>query len=216
MTQTPASISAFTPRRLVLAAVALASLALTGCGSEVSGSAPQREPAKNVASTERPAQPSPEQAAFAAMLATYAQMCPPADGVPMAPPNKPEPVQSLPPGAMPPPEPIEPGPETALDRHEFCTSVHHEQRVIEALQKVAEPTPTKVRKTLNDLGYIDERIHGLKQEGKTTRFHLDLRENGSRLGEAGLAAGLETDVTPYVVPATGPFTVNSEVKPEGH
>ncbi|MFH9008543.1 hypothetical protein ACH4E5_35550 [Streptomyces afghaniensis] len=100
-----------------------------------------------------------------------------------------------------------------MDRHDGCTSVQHEQRIIEALQMVVDPTPAKVRKTLNSLGYIDERIHGLKQDGKTTRFYLDLRENGGRLCEAGLAAGETTDVTPCVAPATGPFTVQTEEQP---
>ncbi|MFJ8464536.1 hypothetical protein [Streptomyces swartbergensis] len=100
-----------------------------------------------------------------------------------------------------------------MDRHDWCTSVHHEQRIIEALQKVVEPTPAKVRKTLNSLGYIDERIHGLKQDGKTTRFYLDLREKGGKLCEAGRAAGATTDVTPCIAPATGPFTVKTEEQP---
>ncbi len=76
-----------------------------------------------------------------------------------------------------------------MDDRDWCVSAHHEQRVIAALQKVADPTPAKVRKTLNGLGYTDERIHHLKQDGKKTRFHLDLREDGGRLCESGLAAG---------------------------
>ncbi|MGW0565021.1 hypothetical protein ACWDZ4_31625 [Streptomyces sp. NPDC003016] len=167
-----------------------------------------------------PTQPSPEQKAFSAMLTTYAQTCPPPGGRPLAPsgePTAPEPVLNLAPGETPPTGPIEPapptGPETELNRRDWCASVHHEQRIIEALQKVAEPTPAKVRKTLNDFGYIDEHIHGLKQDGNTTRFYLDLRESGGRLCEAGLAAGETTDVTPCVAPATGPFTVTSEKRP---
>ncbi|MER7405727.1 hypothetical protein ABT373_25380 [Streptomyces sp. NPDC000070] len=220
MTHIRASISAFARHRRGLAAAALVSLALTGCGSELKGSGPRGEPVGGVASKARPTQPSPEQEAFAAMLDRYAQACPPSDGVPPAPPGKstsPEPERSLAPGETPPTDPIEPGPLTGpaaeLDRHDWCTSVHHEQRIIEALQKVVEPTPAKVRKTLNSLGYIDERIHGLKQDGKTTRFHLDLRENGGQLCEAGLAAGETTEVTPCVAPATGPFTVKTEERP---
>ncbi|MFF1398551.1 hypothetical protein ACFVZD_32645 [Streptomyces sp. NPDC058287] len=67
--------------------------------------------------------------------------------------------------------------------------------------------PAKVRKTLNGLGYVDEHIHGLKQDGKATRFYLDLREKGGRLCEAGLAAGERTAITVCAVPATGPFAV---------
>ncbi|MCX5317738.1 hypothetical protein [Streptomyces sp. NBC_00154] len=221
MTHIHASISAFARHRRGLATAALAALALalTSCGSEPSGGGPRSDPARNIASKERPAQPSPEQA-FAAMLDMYAKECPAANGVPPTPPGKPsspEPARSLAPGETPPDEPIEPGPLTGpaaeLDRHEWCTSVHHEQRIIEALQKVADPTPATVRKTLNRLGYIDEHIHGLKQDGKTTRFHLDLRENGSRLCETGVAAGETTDVNPCVARATGAFTITTEAQP---
>jgi hypothetical protein len=92
-----------------------------------------------------------------------------------------------------------------LNDRDWCASVQHEQRIVEALQAVPEPTPAKVRKTLNDLGYIDERIHGLEQVGRTTRFRLDLREKGGRLCENGSAAGEETDISPCVAPAAGPF-----------
>ncbi|GGS50175.1 hypothetical protein F2B00_01625 [Streptomyces parvus] len=100
-----------------------------------------------------------------------------------------------------------------MDDRDWCVSAHHEQRVIAALQKVADPTPAKVRKTLNSLGYTDERIHHLKQDGKKTRFHLDLREGGGRLCESGLAAGAVSDVVPCVAVAEGPFEVASEVRP---
>ncbi|MFJ9887584.1 hypothetical protein ACIQRW_17175 [Streptomyces sp. NPDC091287] len=72
-----------------------------------------------------------------------------------------------------------------MSARDWCASAHHEQRVIEALQSVPEPTPAKVRATLNSLGYIDEHIHGLQQYGKATRFYLDLRESRGRLCEAG-------------------------------
>ncbi|MFB7086446.1 hypothetical protein [Streptomyces sp. NPDC056296] len=119
--------------------------------------------------------------------------------------------ESLAPGETPPAEPIEPGaptgPAAELNDRDWCASVQHEQRIVQALQTVPEPSPAKVRKTLNDLGYIDERIHGLKQDGKITRFYLDLREKGGRLCEEGLAAGEETDIFACVAPAAGPFTV---------
>ncbi|MFE8913798.1 hypothetical protein [Streptomyces globisporus] len=92
-------------------------------------------------------------------------------------------------------------------------SVHHEQRVIAALQMLADPTTAKVRKTLNSLGYTDERIHHLKQDGKKTRFHLDLREDGGRLCESGVAAGAVSDVVPCVAAAEGPFAITSESRP---
>ncbi len=122
--------------------------------------------------------------------------------------------QSLTPGATPPTGPVEPGaptePGAELSERDRCASVQHEQRIIEALQAIPEPTPAKVRKTLNDLGYIDERIHDLKQDGKVTRFYLDLREKGGQLCEKGLAAGDESDVTPYAALATGAFTIKGQ------
>ncbi|MFJ6099679.1 hypothetical protein ACIQHY_01520 [Streptomyces sp. NPDC092359] len=251
MTQNRFSVKVFARHRHGLAAVslaALASLALTGCGSEVAGGAPQGTSAKSVGpGTSGPEQPSPErpssgQKAFAAMLATQVRTCPQPGGDPSVPsgastgtkpvrsqaprdtpptepirpasPHVPEPVRSLAPGETPPTDPIEPAPPTGpaaeLNRRDWCASVQHEYRIVEALQKVAEPTPAKVRKTLNGLGYIDEHIHDLQQDGRTTRFYLDLRENGGRLCGAGLAAGEATDVNPCVARATGPFTVTSE------
>ncbi|MFI6862226.1 hypothetical protein ACIBKZ_20380 [Streptomyces sp. NPDC050421] len=92
-------------------------------------------------------------------------------------------------------------------------SARHQEHIAQALLKVAEPTPAKVRRTLNSLGYPDERIHGLKQDGKSTRFHLDLRENGGKLCEAGLAAGETTEVYTCAALAAGPFTVKTEEQP---
>ncbi|MFC8867847.1 hypothetical protein ACFUAC_09360 [Streptomyces sp. NPDC057148] len=119
--------------------------------------------------------------------------------------------RSLAPGETPPAAPVEPGaptgPEAELNDRDRCRSVQHEQRIVQALQAVPEPTPAKVRRVLNDLGYIDERIHGLEQDGERTRFHLDLREKGGRLCEEGLAAGMETGISVCVATAEGPFTV---------
>ncbi len=146
------------------------------------------------------------------MLDTVAKECPAADGVP-----NPLPKPARVPGETPRPGTREPspvtGPAAELDRHDWCSGVRHEQRVIEALQKVEEPTPAKVRKTLNSLGYIDERIHDLKQAGKTTRFYLDLREKGGQLCEAGVASGATSDMNPCVAQAGGPFTVKTEAQP---
>ena len=112
--------------------------------------------------------------------------------------------QSAPSGRTPAPDPIEPcaptGPEAELSVRDRCASVQHEQRIIEALQAVAKPNPDKVREALNRLGYIDERIHGLKQAGRATHVHLDLRENGGRLCETGRAAGDQPEVTACTAP----------------
>ncbi|MDG9711279.1 hypothetical protein [Streptomyces sp. DH10] len=114
-------------------------------------------------------------------------------------------METPPEGAI---EPIVPtaGPEVELDARDWCASVLHEQRVAQALWDLVDPTPSKVRATLNDLGYVDERIHDLRQSGATTRFFLDLRDKGGRLCLEGSAAGERTVVDTCVAPATGPFT----------
>jgi hypothetical protein len=216
MTPITASASAFAYPRRTLAAATLTALALTGCGGNGgSDSETQGEPGRGV-DTKVSATPSnPEQSAFAAMLDKIAHSCSStveaSSGPTTREPTGSEGKQSPAPGETPPAEPIEPGApmehENQLSDRERCASVQHEQRIIQALQAVSEPTPAKVRKSLNDLGYIDERIHDLRQDGKTTRFHLDLREKGSRLCEAGVAAGEETDVTACIAPASGSFVV---------
>ncbi|MFI9121827.1 hypothetical protein ACIGW0_20865 [Streptomyces bikiniensis] len=193
------------PGRAFVVAV-LASLALVGCGGQ-DGPGPGAGAGK--ASTPSS---SADRAAFAAMLDEVTRPCPPPGTAPAAPkPTGAQRQQSLAPGETPPTGPIEPGapsgPETVLDARDWCASVQHEQRIVEALQAVANPTPANVRRTLNGLGYIDERIHGLEQDGRTTRFRLDLREGGGRLCEVGTAAGEATEVTACVAPATGAFTV---------
>lgn len=214
---------AFTHRGRVLAVAALAALALSGCGSnEPSGSGPEAGPSGSADSEVIATSSSPEQVAFAAMLDRVAQPClstgaalgptdKNASGPTRKKPTGPAGQQSLAP-RVPPTDTIEPGaptgPEAELNDRDWCASVQHEQRIIEALQKVSEPTPAKVRKALNDLGYIDERIHGLEQDGEATRFYLDLRESGGRLCEAGRAAGEVTDVNVCAAPATGAFAVN--------
>ncbi|MFE7461561.1 hypothetical protein [Streptomyces sp. NPDC057554] len=218
MADTHISVSAFARYRRGLVGAALAALVLTGCGGEARGGGTQAEPDKRASSLTSSAQPGPEQAAFAAMLSTFGKKCPEPGRVDPRPTagkqTGSEATASLAPGETPPAEPIEPGPLTGpaaeLSDRDLCTSGHHEQRVVEALQEVADPTPVKVRKTLNSLGYIDEHIHGLQQDGTTTRFHLDLRESGGRLCVAGLAAGEESDASACVAPATGPFTVKTE------
>lgn len=223
MTQTPAFSSEFAHPLRALAAAALAVLALSGCGSgEQSGSGPQGGAAKGGESTVGAAAPGSEQAAFEEMLNQVAQSCASAGGAGQVPtdgtverpadrkPNAPGGEPSLAPGASPPDGPVEPGAPTGpgadLNDRDWCASVLHEQRIIETLQGVSEPDPVKVRKALNGLGYIDERIHGLKQEGEKTRFYLDLREKGGQLCEEGLAAGEVTEVTvcpPSAIKAAG-------------
>ncbi|MFF4312319.1 hypothetical protein [Streptomyces sp. NPDC001507] len=221
MTRIAAPISAFTRPRRTLGAAALAALALTGCGGNgASGSGPQGEPGAGAGTQVSATQLTPEQAAFAAMLDKVARPCSSTTGSTSGPTDKkptgPEGEPSLGPGETPPAQPVEPGAptEAPLDDRDQCASVQHEQRIIRALQAVPEPDPAKVRESLNSLGYISERIHDLKQDGKVTRFYLDLRQEGSRLCEVGTAAGEESDVTPCVAPATGSFAVR-KLSPDG-
>lgn len=221
MTHIRGPISMFTPGRRACAAAALtavAALALTACGTEQSGGGGR---AGNAGSSTVSQQPSPESAAAQALFDRFEKACP-EPGVNSRRPigtSKPdgEEPETIAPGETPPADPVEPapptGPEAELDDRDRCVSAHHEQRVIAALQMLADPTPAKVRTTLNGLGYTDERIHNLKQDGKKTRFHIDLREDGGRLCETGLAAGAVSDVVPCVAVAEGPFKVTSEVRP---
>ncbi|MET8978058.1 hypothetical protein ABZX85_20835 [Streptomyces sp. NPDC004539] len=186
---------------LMLAMAALAALALTACGTEQ---------AKADRSQSRPAGIAEAQpaTAFTEMLKKVAQQCP-ASAPPEAPPSGPAEMSST--AETPPSDAIEPiaptaGPEVELNARDWCAGNLHEERIAQALWNLAEPTPTKVRAILNDLGYIDERIHDLKQSGKITRFFLDLRDQGGRLCLDGSAAGEETVVDKCVAPVTGPFT----------
>ncbi|MFB7244340.1 hypothetical protein ACFCYX_17975 [Streptomyces populi] len=204
MRRTPAPTSTATrsPRRLrpVLAMTALAALTLTACGTEKAAvGGPRSNPADTAGDRSGEA--------FAKMLSEVAQQCPPS-APPEAPPTGP--ARTLPSGATPPSDAIEPiaptaGPEVELNARDWCASNLHEERVTQALWDLEDPTPAKVRAALNGLGYIDERIHGLERSGTATRFFLDLRERGGRLCLDGSAAGEETVVDKCVAPATGPF-----------
>ncbi|MEV5551519.1 hypothetical protein AB0L35_36230 [Streptomyces sp. NPDC052309] len=207
MRRTPALTSTFARSRrrprLTLVVTALAVLALGACGTEkTNADGEQTKPADAVGG--RP------DAAFTAMLDEIAQSCPPS-APPQAPPSGP--AETLPSGSVEtaPDDAIEPiaptaGPEVELNARDWCASALHEERIAQALWDLAEPTPTKVRAILNDLGYVDERIHDLKQSGATTRFFLDLRDKGGQLCLEGSAAGEQTVVDKCVAPATGPFT----------
>ncbi|MFF5437668.1 hypothetical protein [Streptomyces achromogenes] len=216
MKRTRARIEAVDPvmrrRRRTLAVTALAALALTACGSEQPDS--QRERVKSTSAVS-----ARKDAAFHRMLDEVARECPPPGTkreVPPAPPGgKPTAPVEAPPGATvePPPggavEPIAPtaGPEAELDARDWCAGVQHEQRVAEALLRLKRPDPAQVGKALNGLGYIDERIHGLKRSGAATKFVIDLRDKGGRLCLDGTANGELTEVEACVAPADGPFHI---------
>lgn len=186
--------------RMTLVTAVVATLGLTACGTESAGT----EAGLKAGGTEdRPG------TAFSKMLDEVAETCP-ADGPPQAPPTGPQNPQ--PPGAQetPPSDAVEPiaptaGPEVELNARDWCAGHLHEERVTQALWDLKNPSPADVRSILNDLGYIDERIHGLRKSGTATRFSLDLRDRGGRLCMAGSAAGTRTVVDMCVAPATGPF-----------
>lgn len=216
MTHIRGPIRVFAQGRRLVAAAALTALGITGCGTEQSDGGRQSGSAGSSTVSQ---QPSPEQAAAQALFDRFEKACP-EPGVKSRRPTgagKPatQEAETLAPGQMPPAGPIEPapltGPEAELDDRDLCVSAHHEQRIIAALQMLADPDPAKVRTTLNSLGYTDARIHHLKQDGMKTRFHIDLREDGGRLCASGLAAGAVSDVVPCVAVAEGPFKVTSEV-----
>ncbi|MFJ7265705.1 hypothetical protein ACIQV3_03410 [Streptomyces sp. NPDC099050] len=217
MTRTHGSTSTFarSSRRplLPVALTALAVLALGACGTaKATGSGEAAAPAAPAASAKPAAAAQPmgrlSSPALAEIQAHIAQSCP-APGTLQGGPPSPQPA---PPGAEaqnPGVTPIAPtaGPMVELDTRDWCAGVSHEQQVYLAVEKIAEPTPAKVRAALNAAGYPDERIHDLEQSGATTHFSLDLRENGGRLCVRGAVGGGEEPVTDKcVAPASGPFT----------
>ncbi|MFG2292884.1 hypothetical protein [Streptomyces sp. NPDC048603] len=187
--------------RLTLAITAFGVLALGACGTVKTTTSGEQTVRAEAAGSR---QPDPT---LAEVQEYIEQSCPAPGTPPVAQPSSPP----TPPGVKVPDDAIVPisptaGPEVELDGRDWCASHHHEQRIAEALWDLVNPTPTKVRTILNDLGYADERIHDLRQSGATTRFFLDLREQGGRLCLEGSAAGKETVVDKCVAPATGPFT----------
>ncbi|MFB7372448.1 hypothetical protein ACFC0D_21675 [Streptomyces sp. NPDC056222] len=198
---------------IALAVTAVTVLTLASCGTQKSGAAGSPSgPADAVgAQHTEAAAGSRQQTAFAAMLDEMAESCPtgarPGPPVPSEGPGG-EPLPSDDPATDVLEGPIAPtaGPEVELNARDWCASNRHEERIAQGLWKLKDPSPVKVRKILNDLGYLDERIHDLKQSGATTRFFIDLRADGGRLCVEGSAAGEETVVDKCVAPETGPFT----------
>ncbi|MFG2560712.1 hypothetical protein [Streptomyces sp. NPDC048496] len=216
----PTGTVARSPRRprLILAVTALTALALAACGTEQTGAGGSRSrPADSIGAQPVAVPPSPDQqVAFMDMLNTVGQPCFPdaPSGEPIAPGEKPPtaPVEMLPIDKTPPasarPAPDAPAtPKGAeLDAAEKCEGHLHIERITRALSGLADPTPAQVRKVLNDLGYINERIHNLKQSGAATRFFLDLRSMGSSLCLDGSTTGSKIVIEAFGHPETGPFT----------
>lgn len=223
MPRIPASTRtvARSPRRLglTLAVAAIVTLALAACGTrKTSADGSQTKPANTVGAQSAAAPPSPDQqVAFMDMLNTVAQPC-----SPDAPPEQ-EPTT---PGEKPPTAPVETlsidttspastrqtpdtpttPQEVELDAIEKCEGRLHAERITKALSDIADPTSDQVRTVLNDLGYIDERIHDLQQSGATTRFFLDLRFMGNSLCLDGSVTDTKAVIEAFGTSETGPFT----------
>ncbi len=199
--------------RLALAAAVLAAVTLTACGGGPAGETGGGRASNDMAGSASAAVDSARSAAFAVMLDAVAGPCPSGHAPANRPSSPGSSADELPiaPGETPPADPIEPtaptaGPEVELSARDLCASGLHEERLTQALLKLKDPAPGQVRKVLNGLGYIDERIHGLRSTGVTTGFFLDLRERGGRLCVKGSAAGEKTVVDTCVAPATGKFS----------
>ncbi|GHH56599.1 hypothetical protein GCM10018773_62800 [Streptomyces candidus] len=201
-------------RRSTLAMTTLAVLTLAACGSEQPGPRGERGSSADAVSARSDA----GDAAFIKMLDEVARECPPPGAKRESPPapvgEAPTAPAGAPPGAtVPPPggavEPVAPtaGPEVELDARDWCAGVQHEQRVAEAVLQLKQPDPAQVRKVLNGLGYIDERVHGLRQSAAVTTFVIDLRVKGGRLCLDGTANGDLTEVEACVAPKDGPFDI---------
>ncbi|MEW2491762.1 hypothetical protein [Streptomyces sp. NPDC048411] len=195
-------------------AAVLAVVALAACGSEQAGKRKQ-DTAGSVGAQAVATSPSPDaQVASMKMLERVGAPCVP--DAPAAesddpgpgehPPTGPSemlPVDEKPPTDVPSPTATPEQPE--LSGVEACEGREHGKRITQALIGLNKPTTIQVRQKLNQLGYIDARIHGLKAERGVVRFYLDLRVMGGQLALKGTSAGKKTTVGAFAHPAEGAF-----------
>lgn len=191
---------------------ALAVVTLAACGTERTGAGGSRNTSVDTVAAEPAAAPpaAEEQEAFVEMMDAVARWCaaeaPVAEGGPPAAPQEPLPVEEIAPdGTRRPSVDPSPQPELELNAADRCAGNLHVERIVHELWTVEDPTPAQVRKILNDLGYVDERIHGLKRSGTATRFHLDLRFRGGSLALDGSADAELTEIDMFEADGTGPF-----------
>ncbi|WP_330459157.1 hypothetical protein OIB37_21080 [Streptomyces sp. NBC_00820] len=210
MTRTHAEIkevgrSTRRPRRaLAVAALAAVSLAVGAAGTASAAGLPGRPAAGGGAWTAAVVPAQRQQAAFLDMLNTVRQMCVPTplpEHEQPTPRERPQPPLStaLTAGQAPPSRTL-PMPE--LGPVEECEGVVHVQRVTQALRGLDRPSPARVRKALNRVGYIDAHIHGLEQFRGTTHFYLDLRFKGSALWVAGSVSSKKVTVEAFAAPGS--------------
>ncbi|MET9554523.1 hypothetical protein [Streptomyces sp. NPDC006645] len=128
-------------------------LVLAACGAEKTGTDGLRSD---------PAGTAEVQPGLTEILDSVEQSC-----LPSAPPEAaPSSPAQAPPGAVETPPDVEPtvptaGLEVELNARDWCASNLHEELIAQALWDLVDPTPAKVRTILNDLGYVDGRIHDL-------------------------------------------------------
>ncbi|MEU2234684.1 hypothetical protein [Streptomyces vietnamensis] len=185
MPEIPAQTGLFARSLHIVSATSLVTLTLVGCGTQRQEAGGVRDDSSAGAAADR---------AFTAMLDEVARSCP-----------EPGPVEK-PPGDAAAPAPTA-GPEVELNARDWCASALHEERITREVWELTDPTPDKVRKVLNGLGYINERIHGLRRSGTATTFALDLRDKGGRLCLNGSVDGDKTLVEACVAPRKGPFSL---------
>ncbi|QFQ96867.1 hypothetical protein F9278_12290 [Streptomyces phaeolivaceus] len=80
---------------------------------------------------------------------------------------------------------------------EKCEARVHTGRVTKAFEGASAPTPGAVGDTLRGLGYIDDRVQGLRRSGEGVRFTLDLRLMDGQLCLDGEVTPTGTTVDPY-------------------
>ncbi|MFF7486996.1 hypothetical protein ACFZBC_16070 [Streptomyces luteogriseus] len=153
--------------RVALVTAVVTTVGLAGCGTERAGTG------VGVNGPAGSAEGRPG-TALSKTLNEVARTCP-ADGPPQAPPAGP--ANSVPPGTGETPPsgavvPIAPtaGPEMELNARDRYAGHLHAERVARTPWDLKTPTPTGVRAVLSDLGYLDERVHGLRWSGAATRL----------------------------------------------
>ncbi len=217
-------LAACLPRRpqLTLTAMVLAAFVLGACGTEQPQATSRSTSADVVGSEPSAVPPSPDQqTAFIEMLNSVGQPCYPdaptdqesssseeaPDAAPPTAPTEMLPIDKTPPSSAPStPDPSATPREVVLGALERCEGRLHIERISNALSGMTDSSPAQVRKALNRLGYIDERIHDLEQSGPTTHFFLDLRFMGGSLCLDGSVTGTKVVVEAFGAPEVGPFT----------
>ncbi|MER5490221.1 hypothetical protein [Streptomyces sp. NPDC002490] len=180
--------------RVALALTALVALALTACGTAAppasSGAAKDADAptARAQPAADRdgvPEEESEEAGDFVLVQGGLMAACDGPAPEPVAeeeagvePPTSPPPLvladEGEPLPTRTPDQPEEPE-EPRLDAFDRCLAERNAEHLTRALDELDDPAPDRVRAVLNRLDYPNDRIHGLRRTGATTRFLVDLR-----------------------------------------